>query len=516
MLGLKRWTAGMLAIMLVACGGGGTSPASGSGGSGSGGTGGSGDSAGYSMTLRVQRAGVTTSSITSAETVQAVATVVATDGTPVSGAVVTFSESGVGLLKFAPTAATALTDASGVATVDVAATDATKTGATTVAASAAVLTNTVTASTAIAVTATSAETPAIPAAINFIGSVPADKAIVIKGSGGNGRSESAILTFEVVDANNAPIKGLVIDFTLNSTNGGASLQSATSTSNASGIATATVSSGSSPASVVVTAVVRSSTTVTSQSDTLLVSNNVPVAGGFEIVAAKYNLDGRKTGDSTSITAFVRDANGNPVADGVGISFVTDFGVVGQSTLGGCTTVNGRCSVTFAVQDPRGGGVATVIGTVNVGSSTSLEADLQINMAGADGGSYQVLPKAGNPDPTDLHLTSCKQSFEVLLADASGRSTSVGTVVASPFASTGVTVTVKAGSPVLDQLAAGFPPTTLGLEVDLTSATLASPCKATSAGGVLAAPSSPVFFNLTMTSAGGLVYTQRINVLSYPQ
>lgn len=507
----KRIASLLLISLVAACGGsgdGGTSVFSGSG-TGTGGT----TTGAYKMSIDVQRAGASTSQISSTETVQAVATVTSTTGSPVQGVVVTFSQSAATLLTFAPAAATALTGADGNATIDISATTSAGIGAVTLGAAATVSTVNISAAKSIQVTAgtTIPGVVATPAAINFVGTVPSATAIVVKGAGGNGRSESAILTFRIVDAANAPINAAVVNFTLNADNGGATIASPTSaTSNSDGLVTVTIASGVSPASIVVTGKAQSVPSVTSQSDTLIVSNSVPVAGGFEIVAAKYNLDGRKTGDSTTITAFVRDQFGNPVPDGVAVSFQTDYGVIALSTLGGCATVNGTCTVNFRVQDPRGDGIATVRASVRVGTANTLAAQLAINMAAATGTSYVASDIVGGAPIALLTMSSCKQVFPLVLSDGHGRAPAAGTVIATGLTSSNVTVAVKAGSPVLDQLAAGFPPTGFGIEVDLTSTTLVPVCNP--AGSIAA---SPLFFNLQYTSPGGLVFVQRIG-LSYPR
>ena len=514
---MLKWVGTLIATAFIAgCGGGGGSAGSSSFGSGSGsgtgaGGGGTGATASYNMAVVVQRTGVSTTQISSTETVQAVATVTASDGSAVEGIVVSFSASG-SLLKFAPLAATALTNSAGKATLDLSASSSANTGATTVQATAAVGAVAVAGSRSIEITAgvpASGGSP-VPAAINFIGSMPASTAIVIKGAGGNGRSESAILTFRIVDASNAPINAATVDLTINTDNGGAEIATDSAVSNSDGLVNVTVSSGASPASIVVTAASNEVSTVSSQSDSLLVSNSVPVSGGFEIVAETYNLDGRKTGDSTTISAYVVDEFGNPVPDGVAVSFQTDFGAVASSTLGGCATVNGICTVGFRVQEPRGTGIATVAASVRVGTGNVLAQTLQINMAGATGTPYLALEDDATTTLTQLTLTSCKQAFELFLSDGNGHSTAAGTTIAAPFASTGVTATVKTGSPVLDQLEAGFPPTGFGLELDLTGTTLVPVCNP---AGVVA--NSPAFFQLKFTSSGGIVFTQRVG-LAYPQ
>lgn len=513
---LKRLASLLLVSLVAGCGGGGGSAGTSQFGTGSG-TGSSGGTttgtAAYVMALDVQRAGASTAQISSTETVQAVATVSSASGSPVSGVVVTFAQTGSPSVTFAPVAATALTDASGKASVDFGAANPTATGATTINASGTVATTSVTATKAISIAAGSVTSVAVPAAVNFVSSVPSGTAIVVKGAGGNGRTESAVLTFAVVDASGAPVSGASVNFALNTTNGGATLQSTTGTSNSSGQVTVTVSSGTAPATIVVTAstTLATGTVISSQSDTLIVSNSVPVSGGFEIVAAKYNLDGRTTGDSTTVTAYVRDQFGNPVPDGVAVSFTTDFGAVASSTLGGCTTVNGTCTVTFRVQNPRPttNGIATVTGMVGVGTSTQLVESIQINMAGAASSAYLAYDLADAGPATQVTLTSCKQSFQLLLTDGTNHSTAAGTLITPGFASNNVAVTVTSGSPVLDQLS-GFSPTLFGFQVDLATSAPAPPCVA---GGTV--KSSGLYFELQYQTPHGITFLQRFD-LNYPQ
>jgi hypothetical protein len=516
---LKTLASLLMLAFVVACGGGG-------GDAGSSGFSGVAVSPGTTVTpggaikttyvigVEIQRAGVSSTQISSTETAQAVATVTSSAGAPIEGVVVSFSQTVGTLLTFAPLAATALTDAAGKAKLDLSAANAANTGATTVQASATVESVAISSSKSIQI---SAGTPVvggtpIPAAINFVGSVPSGTAIVIKGAGGNGRSESAILTFRVVDKSNAPINGARVDFAINADNGGAAIAApGFSISNSDGLVNVTVSSGSTPASIVVKSTVNSAPSIASQSDTLIVSNSVPIAGGFEIVAEKYNLDGRLTGDKTKITAFVRDIFGNPVPDGVAVSFQTDFGVIALSTLGGCVSVNGTCTVEFRVQDPRGDGIATVRGSVRVGTNNTLADQLRINMAGATGTAYTALDDNGRP-LTKLTLNSCKQTFEVLVSDGKGRSTAAGTTVTSSFASSGVAVALKAGTPVPDQLTQDFPPTPIGFEVDVTGSTVSPPCS-TAAGATIGARLQ--FFRLEFKTPNGVASSQRIE-LEYPQ
>lgn len=490
---------------LVACGGGGSG---GAGtpvvGPGSGASSPTGGTASYAMAVQIQRSGASITQITSVETVQAVATVTSSTGAPVQGVVVTFTEGSVGLLAFQPQVGTALTGADGKATVDVGAKTNGTTGATTVTATATVAGVTVTANQSIAITPGAIATPT-PATIAFVGSSTEGQAIAVKGAGGNGRAEAAILTFRVLDSTGTPINGATVNFSVNIQQAtGSSISPTTAVSDSSGRVTTTVLSGSAPGSIVVVATSAAAPSVSVQSDTLLVSNSVPVSAGFEIAAAKYNLNGNLTGDTTQITAYVRDQFGNPVSDGVAVSFQTDYGAVATSTLGGCTTVNGVCSVEFRVQDPRGTGVATVVASIGVGTSTVFQRSLQIHMAS---GPYSVLNFAGTALLNSIALTSCKETFQARLQDRNGGSTAAGTVISADLTSSDLRASIKSGSPVPDQLAAGFPPTVFGFEIDATALTSAA-CDPTGT------KVGQAFLNIGWTSPSGVRGTQRIDI-TYP-
>lgn len=506
---IKTLAAGLFAgALLASCGGGGGDPGTcvlcppdGDGG---------GDTTTtYVVRVDVQRAGASITTMASTETVQAVARVVDDSGNAIEGALVTFSESGASLLKFAPSSGTALTDSDGYATLDVSAIATDSAGATTVGAAASLGGQSYTATKSISLTAGGVEI-AEPSALNFVSVVPADKAIVIKGAGGSGRSESATLTFRVVDASNAPIKGVTVDFVVNPEDK-VTLNIPSAVSDSNGLVTTTVHSGTQPTSVVVVASATTSdgTVVSGQSDTLVVSNGVVMPGGFEIVAEKYNLDGAVTGDSTTVTAFVRDENGNPVPDGVAVSFVTDFGGIGSSDKGACLTDNGQCTVDFRVQEPRGSGIATVTASVNVGDDSVLSDSIPINMAGGSGGSFVAANTATSAPLTVLDLgSSCKKTFELVLRDSdTGAAVTAGTVISVLAKSSDITAAVTSGTPVNDSL--DLSPTGFTVEVNATSTSLVPLCNA------LGTPHlQDLFVTLQYRTPKGIVYSQRFDLV-YP-
>ena len=468
----------VVAIALTACGGGGGSPGTTGSGIGSGQTpvttaptNTSGDSqansAGSISIDVVNGAGVSSNSISAVEIAQATITLKDSRGAAVKGVVVTFAESVSNLLTVAPASKTALTDDLGQASVEIRAISSASTGATQIGASASVSGQTVSAQKAIAIssapaTGTVVSPQELAAAINFLDVNPADKSIVIQGSGGSGRSESATLRFRVVDKNNTPVKGVVVNFEANP-NTDVTLNIVSATTDAEGVAVTTVSSKTIATSLVVKATVNGKT-ISSQSDQLLVTTGVGIQAGFEIGAEKYNLDGGLSGDSTNVTARIVDINGNPVADGVPVVFTTSGGRIGTSAKGGCTTINGKCSVVFEVQDPRNDDLALVTGSTKVGATQTLSGSFQINMSDPR---LFFVNNALAPI-TAVTLSACKQSVSGLIANFRGRAAAAGTTVTANPVTTGFNAAVKLGSPLADSLLPGFGPLGVLLEFDASA------------------------------------------------
>lgn len=475
-----------LAAMLVACGGGG-GVSSGSGGSGGGGggggsgggTGGGTETAAPVITLELLNgAGSVANGISSVEIGVARATLKDSKGLPVPGAIVTFAESGPGLLTVAPVSGTALTDASGSASVEVRAVSTASTGATLVTAAATVSGQAATAQKAIAITSAPSTGVVDPQklanALNFLDTNPADKSIVIAGSGGNGRSESATLRFRVVDKNNSPVKGAAVRFEAIPKND-VTLNIPTATSDSEGVVVTTVASKSVATAVVVRATVTDTDTpITSQSDQLLVTTGVATQAGFDLSASKYNLNARITGDSSDITVRIVDTNGNPVADGVPVVFTADFGAVGSSSRGGCVTANGACTVVYAVQDPRpaDGQAITVMASTQVGGGTPIGGPIRLYAIDPGLLDLYSAPTGGAVVPLfdllDGVSRSCKRSFTAFVGTPQALPAPAGTLVSPKGLVSGLAASVLSGSPIEDQL--GTPKTRTRLVIEVTAPT----------------------------------------------
>ncbi len=341
--------------------------------------------------------------------------------------------------------------------------------------------------------------------ITFTSASPTGTALTIKGSGGSGRTETATLTFKVVDAAGVPVPDVDVAFAVN-TASDATLSLATVRTSSTGQAIVQVQSGVLATPVVVTATVQGVTGVSTQSDSILVSQGVAIAAGFEMVADTYNLDGGVTGDSATLTIYVRDANGNLVADGLPVSVTTDFGAVGTAGQGGCTTLGGLCTVNFRVQDPRGGGIATVTARALVGASTVITDAIQIYMASTSG--YRAtLTDVGRTTFSTVALSAaagCRATQALLIMDANGRSPAAGTAISTGAPSASVSASVLLGSPVEDQLDFGSPPSPFTMDIS---------------SGVITTGPSPACqtgsFVLLMETPSGRTFQQTVTITSAP-
>jgi protocatechuate 3,4-dioxygenase beta subunit len=494
---INKLLTAILVSALVACGGGGGN-ASGPTGTttttgvtpGTSVNGDSQTSATATMNLDVlSGSGVSTNTISAIEISKIQIVLKDKTGAAVGGAVVKFYESGGSLLSFAPVSKTALTDASGVASVEVRALSAASVGATTVTASATVSNVAITSQKAIAITSApvvAGVTPdpqALANAVNFLDVIPSDKSIVLAGAGGNGRSESATLRFRVVDKNNTPVKGAIVTFVVVPSSD-VTLNIASATSDADGVVVTTVSSKTVATAVVIKATVTRTggSTIISQSDQLLVTTGISTQAGFDLSASKYNLNSGITGDSSAITVRIVDANGNRVADGVPVVFTTPYGAVGTSSRGGCVTLNGACSVDYIVQNPRPlDGVSVVVtASTQLGTGTSITGNLQLNVVNpslldlfdARTGGATVFDFSFAPGECAM------KTFTAYAGTPANLPAPAGTTVSLTPITSGLAVALKSGSPILDQLTSPALRTLVDIEVDLTSMVGLNRCSTT--------------------------------------
>jgi hypothetical protein len=399
--------AAVVLSVLSACGGGGGSAGS------SGSTGGSGGTVntnnGSILLSLVDQAGTPSNLLSGSAGLLAKAVVTNSSGGSVGpGVLVTFSLDGT-IAALSATSGTALTGSDGVATMGLKA--ATGTGAGTLTASAvAVGTTAITKSVTFEV---KAPANATPTSIKFSSAVPADTSIVIKGAGGNGRSEVAILTFTVVDKTDLGISNVKVNFSIPA-NTPVVLGASSGFTDPAGKITVAVNSGDTPVSVAVTATV-DGTTIFTKSDTVAVTTGLPSASRFSIGPEKTGVEGiNHIGVLNKISAYLADANGGVVADGIPIVFTTDGGAIigdeGTKATARCLTKNGSCSVTWVSQAPFRS-LVTIIATTTNGTESLQQSTRLVNSA-----SYGTITGLLSP----WTFSSCvAKTFDVTVADDFG-------------------------------------------------------------------------------------------------
>ncbi|MDB5749160.1 MAG: hypothetical protein JWP72_4008 [Massilia sp.] len=191
-------------------------------------------------------------------------------------------------------------------------------------------------------------------AVQFSGTSQSGTSIVLKGSGGQGRSESAQLNFRVVDQQGKGLAGVDVDFGATTNIGGLAVSPARATTDASGNVSTMVSSGTIPTPVrVLASASRNGATITGLSDALIVSTGLPIQRSMSMSAEHYNVEGGDIdGVRVKITVRMADQYGNPVSDGTAVNFVTEGGAVGTPAQGGCVTDGDGCTVELVTQNFR--------------------------------------------------------------------------------------------------------------------------------------------------------------------
>lgn len=213
------------------------------------------------------------------------------------------------------------------------------------------------------------------ASVQFVQASPSDKSIVIRGQGGNGRTETATLTFKVVDIFGKPLAGEQVNFSASTS--AVTVNKLSDTTDATGTVVTTVNSGSTPTSFRVQATLPGTASggnpdISTYSDSIVVTTGLPVQRAFSLSSGSFNVEGWGVDDpsATTVQVMLADAFGNPVPDGTPVVFQTNMGAIGSSDKGGCNTVNGLCSVVFRTQNPRTATPGLPATPCNTGSGSS--------------------------------------------------------------------------------------------------------------------------------------------------
>ncbi|MEJ2620894.1 MAG: Ig-like domain-containing protein [Candidatus Thiodiazotropha sp.] len=192
--------------------------------------------------------------------------------------------------------------------------------------------------------------------MQFISSTP--ESIGLKGFG---LVESADVAFKVLDTNGNPVSGELVTFSLNTEVGGISLINQKASTNAEGIAIATVTSGNIPTSVRVTATLVSNPAISTQSDGVIVSTGISDQNSFSLSLSCHSPEAWiSDGKEVTASIYAADHFNNPVPDGTAVYFTTEGGQIEPQ----CLTEDGRCSVVWTSSNPRpSNGRVTILATM---------------------------------------------------------------------------------------------------------------------------------------------------------
>lgn len=258
--------------------------------------------------------------------------------------------------------ATALTNASGIASVSFTATDATGTaqstlgcGGKTVDISASAVGADKTISKTISVLAAPATN------LSFV--VPTDAAksrIYLANSGG---ATQTSVQFLLTNSREEPLPNENVLVSLKTVNGGIPKATFNTVSNVAPVPLTTdsfgkvnvpVFSGTVPTNVVLNAALVSNPAINTDSSVIAIASGRPAQARVSLVRGKAAIRGFNfDGSTTTVTMSLADRQGNPVPDGTVVNFVTEGGVMIPPTcVTGAIPGDSQCSVNIRTQNPR--------------------------------------------------------------------------------------------------------------------------------------------------------------------
>jgi hypothetical protein len=181
--------------------------------------------------------------------------------------------------------------------------------------------------------------------------------IALKGTGGQGRSETSTVEFRVLDENGNSASQKDVTFELTNDAGGISISPTSAQSNNDGLVQTVVRSGDVPGAVRVLAYITPTDTdpgnhnnrISVVSDIMAISTGLPDNNSFTLSPATFNPEGfQRDGEIVNVTVFMADHFNNPVPDGTAVELTTEGGAIEPN----CTTVGGSCTVEWNSQNVR--------------------------------------------------------------------------------------------------------------------------------------------------------------------
>lgn len=173
--------------------------------------------------------------------------------------------------------------------------------------------------------------------------------IALKGTGGEGRNETATVTFTVFNQLGNAVSGVPVDFALSTSVGGIELLPDTKAeTDENGQVDVIVSAGNVAVPVRILASLTENPEISTISGALAISTGVADYNSFSI-SADLNPDAWGIDNvEVDVVARLADHFNNPVPDGTTVQFSAEYGAIDPF----CLTVNGTCAIKWRSQAPR--------------------------------------------------------------------------------------------------------------------------------------------------------------------
>lgn len=220
--------------------------------------------------------------------------------------------------------------------------------------------------------------------ISFISASPSE--IVLQGTGGQNSQSISTLTFQVNGELGNPLAQQEVDFALNTSTGGLSIEPLSGLTNSQGQVSTRVSAGNVPTAVRVTASTQGvdGEVIRTQSDLLSVNTGLPDQNSFSLSSSLLNAEAFNVdGVQATIVARLADSFNNPVPNGTTVSFTTEGGTIQPSCITGedangnvdpDSPNTGTCSVVWTSSNPRPSDHRITILATAIGHETLIDSN----------------------------------------------------------------------------------------------------------------------------------------------
>jgi hypothetical protein len=165
---------------------------------------------------------------------------------------------------------------------------------------------------------------------------------------GFGLNEISQVRFRIVDEQGRVVQNQMVNFSLSSSLGGATIQPSSAETDEDGYVLTTVRAGTLATTVKVLAEVANFPTVYTQSRGLIISTGVADQNSVSLSADVLNPEAwNRDGVKVNLTMHASDHFNNPVPDGTAVNFTSEGGQIQPS----CLIENGKCSITWTSSRP---------------------------------------------------------------------------------------------------------------------------------------------------------------------